>query len=275
MARHTGKPIAGALLFSNMFVTCQQMAVASASWLLALIIATAIIIHIMEGQGWIGSCGPQGWCSIAQRAAWRADGANLTSGARVLLWPSETNVYIILSPHSTEFNPVRAGAQPSLLLDLGRQAAGVQATGVRTMPVFRGDVVPSGIKKPRARTGRNVCVGWGNGTRKRTRTAPHVLLRAHVRFVDARPARRRMRMLHASAISTPVTPTGHGPRPGGPDNGTAVCHASAPVSGFVRASATDAAGKKLTSRGARFWSGACDCEWQWPMGKRRHAMAHE
>jgi hypothetical protein len=30
-------------------------------------------------------------------------------------------------------------------------------------------------------------------------------------------------------------------------------------------------------RGARFWSGAYYCDWQWPMGKRstRHGMAHE
>ena len=61
------------------------------------------------------------------------------------------------------------------------------------------------------------------------RTAPRVLLRAHVRtsVVDARPAQRvrmRMRMLHASAISILVASTGHG-------HG----HASALVSGFVRA----------------------------------------
>jgi hypothetical protein len=109
------------------------------------------------------------------------------------------------------------------------------------MPVFPGDGVPSGIKKPRARTGRNacVCVGWGGGMERER--APHRMFcfgRTHVQYVDARQARRRMRMLHASAISIPVPHTGPRPTAPGPDNSTG----------------------RLPCVGAGFWIGTCECD---------------
>jgi len=228
-------------LFSNMFVTCQQMAVASASWPLALIIATAIIIHIMEGQGWIGSCGPQGWCSIAQRAAWRADGANLTSGAPELLWPSETNVYIILSPHSTEFNPVRAGAQACSAARF-RQAGSWSASHGR--PYDAGFPRRRRAVRHQETAGAHgmerVCgVGWGNGTRKRTRTAPHRMFcfgRTYVR----RRATGAAANAYASRLGHLNSSYAHGPRARAPAAGQRHC--------------------RLPCVGAGFWIRTCECD---------------
>jgi len=84
-----------------MFVTCQQMAAASASWLLALIIATALIStsawRVRDGSVHV-TC--RDVVVVLYRAAssvacrWSQP---RTSGAGELLWPSEvlneTNVY--------------------------------------------------------------------------------------------------------------------------------------------------------------------------------------